>query len=80
MGWYLGGMISVLVIWIILTLIDYIKDHKVEIKSSEIVYVIFTMIFSWVGIAVNAIAFLIWWGIQNDDVIKLKKKDKENKL
>ena len=80
MGWYLGGMISVLVIWIILTLIDYIKDHKVEIKSSEVVYVIFTMIFSWVGIAVNAIAFLIWWGIQNDDVIKLKKRDKENKL
>ena len=53
MSWYLGGMIAVLVIWIILTLIDYIKDHKVEIKSSEIVYVIFTMIFSWVGIAVN---------------------------
>lgn len=80
MDWYLGGMIAVLVIWIILTFIDYIKDHKVEIKSSEVVYVIFTMIFSWVGIAVNAIAFLIWWGIQNDDVIKLKKKDKENKL
>lgn len=80
MGWYIGGMIAVLVIWIILTLIDYIKDHKVEIKSSEVVYVIFTMIFSWVGIAVNAIAFLIWWGIQNNDVIKLKKKDKEDKL
>lgn len=75
--WYLSGVITVLVIWILLNYIVYRRNHELEITSSEIVYGVFTMLCSWIGIGVNIIAFIIWWALQYETVFSFKKKEKE---
>lgn len=71
--WYLSGVITVLVIWILLNYIVYRRNHELEITSSEIVYGVFTMLCSWVGIGVNIIAFIL----QYETVFSFKKKEEE---
>ena len=75
--WYLSGVITVLVIWILLNYIVYRRNHELEITSSEIVYGVFTMLCSWIGIGVNIIALIIWWALQYETVFSFKKKEEE---
>ena len=79
MWWYLSGVITVLVIWILLNYIVYRRDHELEITSSEIVYGVFTMLCSWVGIGVNIIGYIIWWALQNKTIFNLEKKEKRKR-
>lgn len=77
MWWYLSGVIIVLVIWILLNYIEYRKNDKLEITSSEIVFGGFIMILSWAGIGACIIGFIIWWAHQNKTIFNFERKNKK---